>query len=299
MPCVCAVQRKRRSLQIVASSQQTCGEIASVASDKPPKTSPHRTKLRSPLGCFALSLLMVHALALCGAAPSDLASADSRSARPAFLVAALGTHAEAGDAHSPPTQIHIQPQAVKVRNSTAASAGGARPTRKRPERELDTTAKLIIGSHVASFVAGVCANVVVLLALGCLQAQSDVSSVLLLNLAAADFCYLMLLPLLIQTELIGFWTHNSLLCKAYMTVSCVTQFTSSVFVMLNGFDKYYLVCHPISAQRNRKLASARKLAACVWLLGAAMMAPVVSVAQLVRRPRRLFVCTNSDFFRFN
>lgn len=63
-----------------------------------------------------------------------------------------------------------------------------------------------------------------------------------------------------------------------MTFTSVNQFTSSLLVTVMGGDRYFIVCHPILAQRLRTPRLAKIACFTVWLIGAILMTPAIIYA---------------------
>lgn len=71
------------------------------------------------------------------------------------------------------------------------------------------------------------------------------------NLAFADEFFLIGLPILIYTMHLGEWIFGVYLCKLYMISTSITQFTSSIFLVImsaDRFDKQFTIFH--SFHRN-------------------------------------------------
>lgn len=74
------------------------------------------------------------------------------------------------------------------------------------------------------------------------------------NLAFADEFFLIGLPILIYTMHLGEWIFGVYLCKLYMISTSITQFTSSIFLVImsaDRYDKQFSVFH--SSHRNGEI----------------------------------------------
>jgi hypothetical protein len=58
------------------------------------------------------------------------------------------------------------------------------------------------------------------------------------NLAFADEFFLIGLPILIYTMHLGEWIFGVYLCKLYMISTSITQFTSSIFLVIMSADRF-------------------------------------------------------------
>lgn len=68
--------------------------------------------------------------------------------------------------------------------------------------------------------------------------MKTVTNLYILNLAFADEFYLIGVPTLIYTMHLGEWIFGVQLCKLYMISTSITQFTSSIFLVIMSADRY-------------------------------------------------------------
>lgn len=68
--------------------------------------------------------------------------------------------------------------------------------------------------------------------------MQTVTNMYILNLAIADECFLIGIPFLITTIYLEEWSFGSTMCKAYMVSTSITQFTSSIFLLIMSADRY-------------------------------------------------------------
>lgn len=67
--------------------------------------------------------------------------------------------------------------------------------------------------------------------------MKTVTNLYILNLAFADEFFLIGVPILIYTMHLGEWIFGDYLCKLYMISTSITQFTSSIFLVIMSADR--------------------------------------------------------------
>jgi hypothetical protein len=73
--------------------------------------------------------------------------------------------------------------------------------------------------------------------------MKTVTNLYILNLAFADEIFLIGLPILIFTMHIGEWMFGVFFCKLYMISTSITQFTSSIFLVIMSADRWVVIVH--------------------------------------------------------
>lgn len=68
--------------------------------------------------------------------------------------------------------------------------------------------------------------------------MKTVTNLYILNLAFADEFFLVGVPVLIYTMHLGEWIFGVYLCKLYMISTSITQFTSSIFLVIMSADRF-------------------------------------------------------------
>lgn len=96
----------------------------------------------------------------------------------------------------------------------------------------------------------------------------------ILNLAIADECFLIGIPFLITTMYLNEWIFGPFLCKIYMISTSVTQFTSSIFLLIMSADRFIAVCHPISSPQFRTPLVSKVVSIIAWGASGLLMLPV-------------------------
>lgn len=87
-------------------------------------------------------------------------------------------------------------------------------------------------------IVGLMGNTLVIYVVLRFSNMQTVTNMYILNLAIADECYLIGIPFLITTMHIGDWIFGQAICKIFMVSTSITQFTSSIFLLIMSADRY-------------------------------------------------------------
>lgn len=132
-------------------------------------------------------------------------------------------------------------------------------------------------------VVGLFGNTLVIYVILRFSKMQTVTNIYILNLAIADECFLIGIPFLMHTMRNGSWTFGPYMCKAYMMSTSITQFTSSIFLLIMAADRYMAICHPISSPRFRTPWVSKIVSTGAWLTSALLMLPVLLFANIISR----------------
>ncbi|XP_037959599.1 somatostatin receptor type 2-like [Teleopsis dalmanni] len=144
-------------------------------------------------------------------------------------------------------------------------------------------------------IVGLFGNTLVIYVVLRFSKMQTVTNFYILNLAIADECFLIGIPFLIYTMRICSWKFGEYICKAYLVSTSITQFTSSIFLLIMSADRYLAVCHPITSPRYRTLHIAKKVSAIAWLTSAVLMLPVILYASAVTQEDGVNFSCNIDW----
>lgn len=111
--------------------------------------------------------------------------------------------------------------------------------------------------------------------------MQTVTNMYILNLAIADECFLIGIPFLLATMHLRIWKFGEYMCKAYMVSTSITQFTSSIFLLIMSADRYIAVCHPISSPRYRTPFVSKIVSCIAWVISITLMIPVIVFANII------------------
>lgn len=134
------------------------------------------------------------------------------------------------------------------------------------------------------FIVGLFGNTLVLYVVIRFSKMQTVTNMYIFNLAVADEMYLIGIIFLLTTFVYKHWMFGNILCKVYMTITSINQFTSSLLLTVMSADRYMAVCHPISAPRYRTSFIAKFICLTVWTVGGPTSSVVQSSLILTRFP---------------
>ncbi|KAJ6217034.1 hypothetical protein RDWZM_008191 [Blomia tropicalis] len=124
------------------------------------------------------------------------------------------------------------------------------------------------------FLVGFFGNSLVIYVVLRFSKMQTVTNMYIFNLALADEMFLIGMVFLITTFVYKYWMFGRLLCKIYMTITSINQFTSSLLLTVMSADRYIAVCHPISAPKYRTPFIAKFICLTVWMIGCLLMLPI-------------------------
>ncbi|KAM4608526.1 chemerin-like receptor 2 [Polymixia lowei] len=145
-----------------------------------------------------------------------------------------------------------------------------------------------------SFVLGLIGNGIVIWVTAC-KSKRTVNSVWLLNLAIADFVFVLFLPFSIDYVLRDFhWGFGLVMCKLSSFVSAMNMYASVLFLTVLSIDRYVSLVHLNWSQRYRTVERAWILCVCVWGLSATLSCPTLIFRDTVRLHDRI-LCFNNFY----
>ncbi|KAF5298888.1 hypothetical protein FQR65_LT09539 [Abscondita terminalis] len=106
--------------------------------------------------------------------------------------------------------------------------------------------------------------------------MQTVTNMYIVNLAIADECFLIGIPFLLVTMIKNSWIFGEVMCKAYLILASINQFTSSIFLFIMSADRYIAVCHPISSPKFRTPFISRCVSVAAWFCSIVLIIPIFS-----------------------
>ncbi|KAB0795479.1 hypothetical protein PPYR_12318 [Photinus pyralis] len=106
--------------------------------------------------------------------------------------------------------------------------------------------------------------------------MQTVTNMYIVNLAIADECFLIGIPFLLVTMIKSSWIFGEVMCKAYLILASINQFTSSIFLFIMSADRYIAVCHPISSPKFRTPFISRCVSVAAWFCSIILIIPIFS-----------------------
>lgn len=132
-------------------------------------------------------------------------------------------------------------------------------------------------------VVGLLGNTLVIYVVIRFSKMQTVTNMYIVNLAIADECFLIGIPFLITTMIRKSWIFGETMCRAYLILTSINQFTSSIFLFIMSADRYVAVCHPISSPKWRTPLISRIVSVAAWTCSIILMIPIFNNSTEVSR----------------
>ena len=146
-----------------------------------------------------------------------------------------------------------------------------------------STAAMVVTQlfYALTCLVGLCGNTLVIYVVTRFSKMQTVTNLYILNLAIADELFVIGIPFLMTTSVLGHWPFGSIMCKLYMITTSLNQFTSSLFLTIMSADRYIAVCHPISSPKFRTPMISKLVSLTAWTLSALMIVPVFMYSNIL------------------
>lgn len=132
-----------------------------------------------------------------------------------------------------------------------------------------------VAIYIISIVLGLIGNGIVIWVTA-FKSKKTVNSVWLLNLAMADFVFVLFLPFYIDYILRDFhWQFGVAMCKLNSFVSVMNMYASMLFLTVLSVDRYVSLVHLNWSQRYRSVGRAWIICGCIWIIAAALSCPAL------------------------
>ncbi|XP_069558524.1 chemerin-like receptor 2 [Brachyistius frenatus] len=159
-------------------------------------------------------------------------------------------------------------------------------------RQRETMHIISVVIYIISFVLGLIGNGTVIWVTA-FKSKKTVNSVWLLNLAMADFVFVLFLPFSIDYILRDFhWDFGVAMCKLNSFVSVMNMYASVLFLTVLSVDRYVSLVHLNWSRRCRTVERAWVVCGCIWGLAAAMSCPALIFRDTMRLHDKV-VCFNN------
>ncbi|XP_045910572.1 chemerin-like receptor 2 [Micropterus dolomieu] len=163
---------------------------------------------------------------------------------------------------------------------------------KVDRRQTETTHIISVVIYIISFVLGLIGNGTVIWVTA-FKSKKTVNSVWLLNLAIADFVFVLFLPFYIDYILRDFhWDFGVAMCKINSFVSVMNMYASVLFLTVLSVDRYVSLVHLNWSQRYRSVERAWFVCGWIWVLAAALSCPVLIFRDIMHLHDKV-VCFNN------
>ncbi|XP_068602830.1 chemerin-like receptor 2 [Brachionichthys hirsutus] len=148
--------------------------------------------------------------------------------------------------------------------------------------------------YIFCFVLGLIGNGIVIWVTA-FKSKTTVNSIWLLNLAVADFIFVLFLPFYIDYILRNFhWDFGVIMCKLNSFVLVMNMYASVLFLTVLSVDRYVSLVHHDWSRRHRSAGRAWLVCACVWVVAAAMSCPALIFRDTVRLHDKIVCFSNFD-----
>lgn len=163
---------------------------------------------------------------------------------------------------------------------------------KDDHSQMEPTHIISVVIYIICFVVGVIGNGTVIWVTA-FRSKKTVTSVWLLNLAIADFVFVLFLPFYIDYILRDFhWGFGNPMCKLNSFVSVLNMYASVLFLMILSVDRYVSLVHLDWSRKYRTRDRAWITCGCMWMLAGVMSFPTLIFRDTVRLHDKV-VCFNN------
>lgn len=159
-----------------------------------------------------------------------------------------------------------------------------------PTNEMPISNAVFMGIYALICIIGLLGNTLVIYVVLRFSNMQTVTNMYILNLAIADECFLIGIPFLITTMYMGDWIFGAVLCKAYMVSTSITQFTSSIFLLILSADRYIAICHHVLSPKYRSPIVSKLVSAFAWIISVLIMLPIIMYANVMEKRNGGFTC---------
>ncbi|CAL8369306.1 unnamed protein product [Arctogadus glacialis] len=161
-----------------------------------------------------------------------------------------------------------------------------------PTLQTETLHLVSVVIYSISFVLGLAGNGAVIWVTAC-KSKRTRNSLWLLNLAVADFVFVLFLPFSIDYVLKDFhWEYGRVLCKLNSFVAVMNMYASVLFLTLLSVDRYASLAHAAWCQRSRLARCPLAVCCGTWALSAALSSPALVFRDVAHFQDRVYCYNN-------
>ncbi|KAM8953860.1 type-1 angiotensin II receptor [Pelodytes ibericus] len=126
------------------------------------------------------------------------------------------------------------------------------------------------------FVVGIFGNSLVVIVIYCYMKMKTVASIFLMNLALADLCFVITLPLWAAYTAMHYnWPFGTFLCKLASTAITLNLYTTVFLLTCLSIDRYLAIVHPMRSRIRRTMMIARVTCVTIWLVACLASSPAI------------------------
>ncbi|XP_075762687.1 G-protein coupled receptor 15 [Pelodiscus sinensis] len=135
--------------------------------------------------------------------------------------------------------------------------------------------------YATMFLVGIIGNSILMGALVFKLGARRLIDIIIINLAASDFIFLLTLPFWVDQEIwLGVWRSGSFLCKGSSYIISVNMYCSVFLLTCMSGDRYLAIMHPTVARKVRTRFYTNGLCTCIWLLSCLLGLPTLLSREL-------------------
>ncbi|XP_044146664.1 type-1 angiotensin II receptor [Bufo gargarizans] len=141
------------------------------------------------------------------------------------------------------------------------------------------------------FIIGVFGNSLVVIVIYCYMKMKTVASIFLMNLAIADLCFVITLPLwAAYTALHYNWPFGNFLCKLSAAAITLNLYTSVFLLTCLSIDRYIAIVHPMISRIRRTIMVAKMICISIWVIACLASLPTFIYRTTVPLKNNITVC---------
>uniref|UniRef100_A0A8C5M8V6 Type-1 angiotensin II receptor n=1 Tax=Leptobrachium leishanense TaxID=445787 RepID=A0A8C5M8V6_9ANUR len=131
------------------------------------------------------------------------------------------------------------------------------------------------------FVIGLFGNSLVVIVIYCYMKMKTVASIFLMNLALADLCFVITLPLwAAYTALHYNWPFGQFLCKVASAAITLNLYATVFLLTCLSIDRYIAIVHPMRSRIRRTMMIAKTICVAIWLVACLASSPTIIYRKL-------------------
>lgn len=162
-----------------------------------------------------------------------------------------------------------------------------------PQSSLSIAHIISLFFYSVAFLLGVPGNAIVIWFMG-FKWDKSVSTLWFLNLAIADFIFVLFLPLYITYVAMGFhWPFGKWLCKMNSFIALLNMFASVFFLTFISLDRYIRLVHPVFSYKYRTVKNTLLLSGVIWMSAAIIGGPALYFRDTATGLNNVTVCFNN------
>ncbi|XP_069717018.1 chemerin-like receptor 2 [Phaenicophaeus curvirostris] len=162
-----------------------------------------------------------------------------------------------------------------------------------PQSSLSIAHMISLSFYSVAFLLGVPGNAIVIWFMG-FKWDKSVSTLWFLNLAIADFIFVLFLPLYITYVAMGFhWPFGKWLCKMNSFIALLNMFASVFFLTFISLDRYIRLVHPVFSYKYRTVRNTLILSGIIWMSAAIIGGPALYFRDTATVLNNVTICYNN------